>query len=53
MVIFAHPHPDPGCAVTYILLSLDIPARNLNKGCITVIQPGQDKSMDGLLCICQ
>ncbi len=46
----SHPHQDPGSAVLNILELLKAPARNPDEECITIVQPGGDKSMDELLC---
>ena len=51
MFIFAQPHQDPGSAVLYVLELLDALARDPDE-CIAVIQPGGDKGVDELLCIC-
>lgn len=48
--MFSHPHQDPGSAVLNILELLKAPARNPDEECITIVQPGGDKSMDELLC---
>ena len=52
MIIFAHPHQDPGSTVLDVLQSLDVLARDPNEECITVVQSGGDTGMDELLCIC-
>ena len=43
VVIFAHPHQDPGSAVLYVLEHLDALAKDPDEECIAVIQPGGDK----------
>ena len=53
MVVFAHPHQDPGSTVLDVLQSLDVLARDPNEECITVVQSGGDEGVDELLCICQ
>ena len=53
VVVFAHPHQDPGSAVLDVLQSLYAPARDPDEECIAVIQPGGDKGVNELLCICQ
>ena len=52
-IIFAHPHQDPGSAVLNVLQSLHALARDPDEECITIFQPGGDKGVDKLLCICQ
>ncbi|XDV12961.1 hypothetical protein PO909_001499 [Leuciscus waleckii] len=47
---FAFDGRDPGSAVLNILELLKAPSRNPDEECITVVQPGGDKSMDELLC---
>ena len=51
--MFAHPHQDPGSGVLDVLESLDAFARDPDEECVTVVQPGGDKGVDELLCICQ
>ncbi len=53
MVVFAHPHQDPGSAVLDVLQSLNASARDPDEECIAVVQPGGDKGVDKLLCIFQ
>lgn len=37
VIVFPHPHQDPGSAVLYILELFDAPARNPNEECVTVV----------------
>lgn len=53
VIMFVHPHQDPGSGVLDVLESLDALARNPDEESITVVQPGGDKGVDELLCICQ
>ena len=48
VIIFVHPHQDPGSAVLDVLQSLNALARDPDE-CIAVVQPGGDKGVDGLL----
>ena len=41
VVVFAHPHQDPGSAVLDVMQSLYAPARDPDEECIAVIQPGR------------
>ena len=50
VVMFTHPHQDPGSAVLNILKPLEALARDPDEECVTVVQPGGDKGMDELLC---
>ncbi len=53
MFIFAHPHQDPSSSVLDVLKLLNAFARDPNEECIALVQPGGDKGVDKLLCICQ
>lgn len=50
VLMFTHPHQDPGSAVLNILEPLKTLVRDPDEECITVVQPGGDKGMDELLC---
>jgi len=50
VLVFPHPHQDPGSAVLYVLELLKAPARDPDEESVAVIQPGGDKGVDELLC---
>ena len=53
VLIFAHPHQDPSCAVLYVLELLKALARGPDEECVAVIQPGGNKGVDQLFSIRQ
>lgn len=50
VLVFTHPHQDPGSAVLNVLEPLETLARYPDEECVTVVQPGGDKGMDEFLC---
>ena len=53
VVVLPHPHQDPGSTVLNVLQLLDVLAWDPDEECVAVVQPGGDKGVDELLCICQ
>lgn len=49
VIVFTHPHQNPGRAILNALELLKGLARDPDEECITVVQPGEDKGMDELL----
>ncbi|XP_049431857.1 protein starmaker-like [Epinephelus fuscoguttatus] len=50
---FSHPHQDPSSVVLDVLELLNALARDPDEECIAIFQPGGDKGVDQLFCICQ
>lgn len=46
VLMFTHPHQGPGSAVVHIFEPLKALARDPNKECVTVVQPGGDKGLN-------
>ena len=53
VLIFPHPHQDPGSAVLNVLQLLNALARNPDEECVAVVQPGGDKGMNQFFSIRQ
>ena len=51
VVIFSHPHQDPGSAVLDVLEPLKALARDPDEKSIAIVQPGGDKGVDQLFSI--
>ena len=53
VIVFAHPHQDPSCAVLDVLELLKALAWGPDEECVAVIQPGGDKGVDQFFSIRQ